>query len=246
MRPHRGRELIAGLRILLPAAGLMAATGGYTWWWHTVAERVEGRIPQVVASVAAAGIKVAPGTVSIRGFPYRVEIVLTGASAAARNWRWESSEFRIYAQPWNLRHLVVVAGTAHEWGRPPGSTSLTTDVVRASLVHDRGGALRRISVEAAGLAAAHWSLERAELHGRRTADGMEIAGRLTNGRFPGGRAEVPVMAYALIEGVLTPGPGLSALGSPGRPGPQRGSSRDFALRLRLGPGGRRPRGNRDP
>ncbi len=213
MGAHSMAGRIRGLRILLPATGLLLAAGAYAWWWQGVADAVEARIPRIAARGADAGIAVDPGTVQVGGFPYRVELVLTGAAAAARNWRWEPEEIRIYVQPWNLRHLVVRAGTVHRAGRPPAVLPLTADVLRASLVQDRKGALRRISVEATGLAAAHWSLDRIELHGRRRPDGFETAGRLEGLRWVGG-AGPPDVESALLEGLFVPPPDLSVLSDP--------------------------------
>ena len=207
--------LIARLRILLPAAGLLLAAGGYTLWWHAVADAVKARVPLVVAACAEAGIVVDPGTAEVGGFPYRVELALQGPVATGRHWRWALERVQVFAQPWNLRHLVVLAGTAHRWGREPGSTALASDVLRASLVHGRDGALERFSIEATGLSAPHWSLDRMELHVRRTAGGFETAGKLEGGRSADrSAAGRPTIEYALLEGTLAPMPGLRALADP--------------------------------
>ncbi len=209
--------LLQKLRVLLPAAGLLVAAGGYTWWWHAVADAVRSHVPLMVAAGAEAGIALDPGTAEVGGFPYRVELALRGATAAGHGWHWAPERVRIFVQPWNLRHLVVLAGSAHRWGRAPGGTALAADVLRASLVHDRDGVLQRISIEATGLSAAHWSLQRMELHARRTPDGFETASRLEDGRGSdrGGPAG-PHVQYALLEGTLAPAPGLAALADPAR------------------------------
>ena len=207
--------LVAKLRILLPAAGLLLAAGGYTLWWHAVADAVSARVPLVVAACAEAGIVVDPGTAEVGGFPYRVELALQGPVATGRNWRWAPERVQVFAQPWNLRHLVVLAGTAHRWGREPRGTALAADVFRASLVHGRDGALERISIEATGLTAPDWSLDRMELHARRTRGGFETAGKLEGGRSADrGAATRPTIEYALLEGTLAPTPGLRALADP--------------------------------
>ena len=207
--------LAAKLRILLPAAGLLLAAGGYTLWWHAVADAVSARVTLVVAACAEAGIVVDPGTAEVGGFPYRVELALQGPVATGHNWRWAPERVQVFAQPWNLRHLVVLAGTAHRWGREPGGTALASDVFRASLVHGRDGALERISIEATGLSAPDWSLERMELHARRTPDGFETAGKLEGGHSVArGAATQPTIEYALLEGTLAPTPGLRALADP--------------------------------
>lgn len=207
--------LLARLRVLLPAAGLLLAAGGYTLWWHAVADAVRARVPLVVAACAEAGIVVDPGTAEVGGFPYRVELALQGPVAAGRDWRWAPERVQVFAQPWNLRHLVVLAGTAHRWGGEPGGMALASDVFRASLVHGRDGALERISIEATGLSAPHWSLDRMELHARRTGGGFETAGKLEGGRsVDHGAATRPTIEYALLEGTLAPVPGLRALADP--------------------------------
>lgn len=209
--------LFKKLRILLPAAGLLVAAGGYTWWWHAVADAVQSRVPLMVAAGAEAGIALDPGTIEVGGFPYRVELALRDATAAGHGWHWAPERMRIFVQPWNLRHLVVLAGSAHRWGRAPDGTELATDVLRASLVYDRDGTLQRISIEATGLSATRWSLQRMELHARRTADGFEIAGRLEDGRFTDhGAPTRPDLGYALLEGTAVPAPGLPALADPAR------------------------------
>ena len=143
--------------------------------------------------------------------------MLQGATAAGLGWHWAPERMRIFVQPWNLRHLVVLGGSAHRWGRAPAGTALAADVLRASLVHDRDGVLQRISIEATGLSAARWSLQRMELHARRTPDGFETAGRLEDGRFTDrGIPARPDIRYALLEGTLAPAPGLAALADPAR------------------------------
>ena len=209
--------LFRTLRVLLPAAGLLAAAGGYTWWWHAVADSVRSRIPLIIAAGAEADIALDPGSTEVGGFPYRVELTLRGASAAGHGWHWAPERVRIFVQPWNLRHLVVLAGSAHRWGRAPGGTALTADVLRASLVHDRDGVLQRLSIEATGLSATRWSLHRLELHARRTPDGFETASRLEDARFADrGSPAPPDIQYALLEGVVEPAPGLPALADPAR------------------------------
>ncbi len=209
--------LLKKLRVLLPAAGLLVAAGGYTWWWHAVADAVRSHVPLMVAAGAEAGIALDPGTTEVGGFPYRVELALRSATAAGPGWHWAPEQVRIFVQPWNLRHLVVLAGSAHQWGRAPGATALAADVLRASLVHDRDGVLQRISIEATGLSAPHWSLGRIELHARRTPDGFETASRLEDGRGTDrGAPARPHIQHALLEGTLAPAPGLAALADPAR------------------------------
>lgn len=209
--------LFRNLRVLLPAAGLLVAAGGYTWWWHAVADAVRSRVPLMIAAGAEAGIALDPGTSEVGGFPYRVELALRGATAAGHGWHWAPERVRIFVQPWNLRHQVVLAGSAHRWGPAPDGTALAADVLRASLVHDRDGALQRISIEATGLSATRWSLHRMELHARRTPDGFEIASRLEDGRFTDRSVPTrPDFQYALLEGSVAPAPDLPALADPAR------------------------------
>ncbi len=200
-------------RILLAAAALMIAAGGYTLWWRGVANRVENHIPEVLAAAAVAGIAVNPGEVQIGGFPYRVEVALTDPVVSTRGWRWAPRRVRLFVQPWNLRHIVVLAGTEHRVGQ--AATALTAEVVRASVVRDRDGALVRASVEAVEVTTEQGALDRLELHLRRTASELDVAGRLEGVRWTGsGGQGRPVLKHVLLEAQMTPHPGLAVLAGP--------------------------------
>lgn len=200
-------------RILLAATALVAAASSYALWWRGVANGVESHIPEVLAALAVVGIAVDPGEVQVGGFPYRVEVELTDPVVSTQGWRWAPRRVRIFVQPWNLRHIVVLAGTEHRLGQP--ATALTAKVVRASVVRDRHGALVRASVEAAEVMTEQGTLDRVELHLRRAASELDVAGRLEGARWTGSDGqEHPVLEHVLLEGRMAPHPGLAVLAGP--------------------------------
>ncbi len=202
----------APLRIFAAAAAVVLAAGLYALWWRDLAQRIEDQVPDILAVLAEAGLAVTPGTVEVGGFPYRVEVALKGPEIAGAGWRWMPDTLQFFVQPWNLRHIVALGGTAHRFDQLSGQERLTTRALRASLVRGADGELLRFSVEATGVAAPTWSLDRAELHVRRVDGRMDVAGKAEGGRLP--HPSDPVLDFVLFEGGLTPEPDLTALASP--------------------------------
>lgn len=111
-RAHPGRILaIAGIVVLL-----IAALGGYGYYWHYVARQLEAGVEAWAAEQSARGGQIGFAWDGIEGFPFR--FAATFRQPALR-WRtpngeftWSGADIAAEMAPWNLQ-AVDVRSTGH-------------------------------------------------------------------------------------------------------------------------------------
>ena len=131
-------------RIVLLYAALALAAAGYAGFWFYRAGQVEDIVDAGIAALEARGWEASHGGLRVSGFPYRLAAEFTRPALAAADggWRWEGEAITIYAEPWNLRHLVGAAPRGrHVLRMSRGSEDVVHDIdmlgARGSVVFDR-------------------------------------------------------------------------------------------------------------
>ena len=190
-------------RIVLLWLALAVAASGYAAFWFYRADRVGDAIDAGTAALEARGWEVSHGGRRVSGFPYRLAATfdVPAVADAAGNWRWESGTAAVYAEPWDLRHYVLVPGERHVLRTFRGGAEVFRDIVvqtaRGSVVFDRAWRPLRGVAEASGLTVA-----------RRGGDGRIEAAKILFGvRREGESAAAPVDLSIRVDGLrLTEAP----------------------------------------
>ena len=183
-------------RIVLLWLALAVAASGYAAFWFYRADRVGDAIDAGTAALEARGWEVSHGGRRVSGFPYRLAATfdVPAVADAAGNWRWESGTAAVYAEPWDLRHYVLVPGERHVLRTFRGGAEVFRDIVmqtaRGSVVFDRAWRPLRGVAEASGLTVA-----------RRGGGRTEAAKILFGVRREGESAAAPVDLSLRVDGL---------------------------------------------
>ncbi|MEX1147917.1 MAG: DUF2125 domain-containing protein [Sphingomonadales bacterium] len=139
---------------------LLVLTMAYVVYWFVVADRAHDEVLARIDEQRALGAAIAYDELSVRGFPYRLEIVAEGVDVSREEgsgieWRVMSPEFIVVMQPWKFTHAIAFAEDIR-LSVAEGGPATILDLVdmRASVVTDRAFAPMRVAAEFASLAAA--------------------------------------------------------------------------------------------
>ncbi len=146
------------LRYLALIAAVLALIGGYTAYWFRAASAAERAFAGWSQRLALAGhqLDAAP---EIGGYPFRLIARLEDPRLTLRSGGsitvWRPGALRIIAQPWNLRHIIVLFDAAQTVELRDADTgiglaralTLRARPARASLVFARDGRLERLAVD---------------------------------------------------------------------------------------------------
>eukprot|EP00435_Cladocopium_sp_Y103_P078270 s1_g2009.t1 len=169
------------LPFILVAVGALA----YSVWWFNLADRVEAAVLKWQTDQAANGVTVSWDTLETGGYPYRIQVDVTGGRVDAPNtpnaWAWEADLLSAQTLAYRLNHIIVdVPGQQRvHYSEPRDGVeqrfvlNLTSDVFWASYV-DESADEQRLSADIQNL-----SLVRA----RQTDEGQALAGGGTAGRL---------------------------------------------------------------
>lgn len=195
-------------RIVFLYVGLAIAALGYAAFWFYRADRVEDAIDAGTAALAARGWDVSHGGRRVSGFPYRLAARFDRPAVASADGsrRWESESATVYAEPWDLRHYVVVPGERHVLRMSLGGVEAVHDIVtqaaRGSVVFDRASRPLRGVAEISGLTAS-----------RRGGERTEAAKMVLGVRRDGESAAAPIELSVRIDGLRLAETPHEALGS---------------------------------
>ena len=164
------------MRYLLILLGVAAAIGAYTAYWFTVANQAEIAVKNAIVE-GTPDVALAADNMVMSGYPYRITGLISEPRATARDgtWRWTAPELEIFAQPYNLGHLIISAPGPHTFNvapplAPRQTFNVTTETARASLLASENGPSRiDASVEGAAATASTGetlNVSHIELHAR--------------------------------------------------------------------------------
>ena len=153
-----------------PFVALLIAAAAWSGGWYWLKGKVEGQMDAVAAQAKASGGELSWKTRTVGGFPFRMDVNLTGARAAdGSGWSIEIPDLRGEAYPYSLNHWVFEAPGGATVMRPRvgftpvmacapgqpcgnavpmgGDVSITGQVLRASVVVEKDQPFPRISLE---------------------------------------------------------------------------------------------------
>ena len=117
---------IGSLLVIAMATGL---AGGYTWYWHQLADGLQDGLKIWLDQRQAEGFVTENGTVETDGYPFSVEARIAsltlgrGNKGEAGYWRWQAGMIGATldpADPWRIR-LTTTAPVSGEFTDPSGS-----------------------------------------------------------------------------------------------------------------------------
>ncbi|MDP1739392.1 MAG: DUF2125 domain-containing protein [Caulobacter sp.] len=139
--------------LFLPWLAFLLLAVGWSIGWFRLKEEAITRMDAAVAQLRAQGYPVAWETRTVGGFPFRLDVTLTGARIAEPSG-WAIAMPRLKTEAWiyRLDHWMLVAPDGVTLSRPDGGAVLVrAEALRASLTGFDSHP-PRLSVEGVGLA----------------------------------------------------------------------------------------------
>lgn len=141
------------MRIILAIIAL--AVAAWVGWWFLLATAKDRAIEGWLAARREAGWVAEATEVSVGGFPYRLDTLLTGVelSNPAGGWSWTAPDFRLHALAYQPNHLIAVWPHDQTFATLFGRARILSEDMRGSVVVEpnlRLG-LRRTTIELDGL-----------------------------------------------------------------------------------------------
>lgn len=175
------------MRIAGLFAAIALALAGYTAYWFHLAGWAEDGIEARLAAWRDAGYTVSHSDLSIGGFPYRIEALLSDLAIAAPDgetrWSWRAPLLVLVVQPWDLRHWIAISDQASTASLTADGGALSLEArpetVWASLVLDEDFTARRAVLDIKGLELRRAGrldmvrAERVQVHARRPETAAE-------------------------------------------------------------------------
>lgn len=111
--PNRSRRIAA-----IAVAAALAAGAAYTAYWYSAAAGVRAGIDRWADQRRAAGWEVTMNRPQLGGFPFRIDLVIDGATiagpASAARWRWTPPSLSASARPWAPGRIAVDGRSTHK------------------------------------------------------------------------------------------------------------------------------------
>jgi hypothetical protein len=218
-----------------PVGLLLLVVVLYSVYWRVQADTLSARLDRANGGEIIPGLVFAFAEKSVGGFPFRLDVVLSGVSFAHRSAEgetgWRTDKLALHTLSYGRdRYIFEVTGLQSfvrppgEPGKPPRAIFLTPAIARASAIL-RGGRLARFDLDLQALQAKDAtedadpqrtiSADRAQLHLLSRADNtVDVAMRIDNVRIGGGYASPPsgiFLPLIDLRGKLTHGEILNGL-----------------------------------
>lgn len=141
------------MRYLILIGLLVAAIFGYYFYWTSLADTVVAGIERWIDQRRADGYEVSHAGYEIRGFPFRLTLVVEAPRVArpAAGFEWRGDWVTMYLQPWDPTHVIAdlqgpqrVAWTA---GGIDRAITMLAETARFSVVLDLAGQVKRYSAD---------------------------------------------------------------------------------------------------
>ena len=180
--------------LFIPYAVVVIAAFGWSIAWLEIRNQTALAMDRASVQARAHGAVLEWKDRTIGGYPFRIEVAVTGFSASEPSgWAVAAPSLKAVANAYDLNHWVVAAENGMVLGRPnAGATHIAGRAIRASWVGS-GDAAPRVIIEGLGLTfaadpgAKPFPLTRAdhaEIFTRTAPDGRMDAGLLLEGAQP--------------------------------------------------------------
>jgi hypothetical protein len=122
------------MRVLL-AIVILAALGWSGFWWWNASMR-DRAVNQWLADRRADGWIAEAGDVGVRGYPSRVDTIVTGLALAdpEAGWSWHADELQVLSLSYKPHHVIAVLPGAQVFSTPYETITATSDRLRGSVI----------------------------------------------------------------------------------------------------------------
>ena len=126
------------MRILF-AIVVLAGLAWSGWWWVHASSR-DAALERWLAERRDAGWVADAGDVSVRGFPNRLDAVVTDLALAdpRSGWSWTAPEFQILSMSWKPNHVIAVWPGEQVVASPYETVRVESSEMRGSVVFEAG------------------------------------------------------------------------------------------------------------
>jgi hypothetical protein len=122
------------MRIIIAIIALAALA--WTGWWFFVASAKESALNAWLAERRSAGWVAEAEAIDVGGFPYRVDTSVRGLELANPDagWAWTAPEFQFLTLAYKPNHLIAIWPPEQTFSTPLGTTQISSETMRGSLV----------------------------------------------------------------------------------------------------------------
>lgn len=174
--------------------------------WHLAAGAFEKKLAKIKGRDAAPGIVLDWDSVTVGGFPFRLDADFVNFSvhgAAARGpFVWKSQKFAVHALTYGrLKKVYEAAGPQHvEYSAIDGihTADFLPGTMRGSSIAD-GRGLARFDLDVVDAGGAAFTARRMQLHMRRDPDGSDLDIMIKGDGVAAGAAARDVQAYVTLS-----------------------------------------------
>ncbi len=118
------------VRYALLIVALLTFIAGYCVFWFAMARTVKADLGAWIAARNAAGYRVSTAGYKVTGFPSTLVLTIDRLQIAkpAAGWTWSVPKLLVFAEPWNLRHVIVDFGKTQRFTLGVGALHQSFDV----------------------------------------------------------------------------------------------------------------------
>ncbi|MFA8384963.1 MAG: DUF2125 domain-containing protein [Pelagibaca sp.] len=116
----------------------------YSAWWFYAAHDLRSSVADWFAGQRAAGLQADYADLTVLGFPNRTDLTITEPALAAADsgFGWQAPFLQILGLSYKQGHVIVAWPDAQTLTTPEGDIDITSDGLRASVVHEDGMLIR--------------------------------------------------------------------------------------------------------
>jgi len=144
------------MRFLLTIVILAALA--WSGWWLYAARAREAALVGWLEARRADGWLAEARDIAVSGYPNRLDVTVTGLDLAdpASGWTWSADTFQILSLSYRPNHVIAAWPGEQRVGTPQGTVTVTSDVLRGSVVFEPSTrlGLDRATIEIENLALA--------------------------------------------------------------------------------------------
>lgn len=128
---------------------IIVATLAYSGWWVYASNALRTDVADWFEQQQAAGLEARYADLTVRGFPNRTDLTLTSPVLRApdNGFGWQAPFVQVLGLTYKQGHVIVAWPDSQTVTTPQGEIALSSDGLRASVIHD-GGTLIRTNLEA--------------------------------------------------------------------------------------------------
>jgi hypothetical protein len=122
--------------VAIVATVVLLAALAWSGWWVVQARARDRALTAWLAERRAAGWVAEAEDVRVRGFPSRVDSIVTGLSLAdpAAGWSWAADEFQVLSLSYRPWHVIAVLPGQQVVATPFDTLHLTSEALRGSVI----------------------------------------------------------------------------------------------------------------